>query len=114
MVGLLVYLDFLNVKVFAATFESGYFDFERLSRGPRRGGARVRAGPGKTGLGGDAGEIGNGGDGGFLEFMARAEWSGKGWGGGNAPLLVNETRQEIRKLLGRGFSARIKRGLGDA
>ena len=37
LVGLLVYVHFLDVKVFATTFEGGYLDFEGLSRRPRRG-----------------------------------------------------------------------------
>lgn len=78
VVGLPVHLDFLDARFFAAAFEGGYLGFEGLSRGPRRGGAGARAGPGMTRLGGDVDEIANNGDGGFLKLTICTEGSVKG------------------------------------
>jgi hypothetical protein len=108
VVGLLVHLGFLDVKVFTATFEGGYFDLEGFSRGPRRGGAS----PGVTGPGGGADGITDDGDRGFLKITVSAEGGVKGRG--RPPFLVNETRQEMSELVGGRFSAWIERGLGDA
>jgi hypothetical protein len=114
VVGLLIHLDFLDVVVFVATFEGGYVDIEGLSRGPRGGGAGVRAGPGVTRLWGDTDEIANGGNGGFLKFTISSEGGVKGWGCGEASFLFNETGQEISELIGGGFSAWIDHSLGYA
>jgi len=103
VVGVLVYLDFLNVKVLTPAFEGGYLDFEGLSGGPRRGGASARVGPGMTGWWGD-------GDGGFIKFT---EGSVEGWGCGDAAFRFNKTGEEMSEVLGGGFPAGVDRGVGD-
>ena len=67
-----------------------------------------------TGLRGDAGEIADDGNGGFLRIMISAGGSVKGWGGRDARFLLNEAGQQMSELFRGGLSAWIDQGLGDA